>query len=81
MFYFNSHCKFLCLSFEKISVKLYITITNNIFVLISQFDILLIKKRERNIRGNPLSSIIILLINQLQINNKLIVFYVKFILF
>ena len=81
MFNFNSHCKFLCLSFEKISVKLYITFTNNIFVLISQFDILLIKKRERNIRGNPLSSIIILLINQLQINNKLIVFYVKFILF
>ena len=81
MFYFNSHCKFLCLSFENISVKLYITFANNIFVLISQFDILLIKKRERNIRGNPLSSIIILLINQLQINNKLIVFYVKFILF
>ena len=81
MFNFNSHCKFLCLSFEKISVKIYITFTNNIFALISQFDILLIKKRERNIRGNPLSSIIILLINQLQINNKLIVFYVKFILF
>ena len=53
MYYFKSHCKFLCLSFEKISVKLYITFTNNTFVLISQFDILLIKKKREEYKGEP----------------------------